>query len=115
MGAALDGADTDAVGEADFAERFAEDFESFGDADLLDFDAAACDFLDEEAFGVPDVFGEFDGGEALGTEEVIDVEVISDIEQPFFSLESGVDAGDGALGTESFGEGGGDQVGVIVS
>ncbi len=115
MGAALDGADTDAVGEADFAEGFAEDFESLGDADLLDLDAAACDFLDEEAFGVPDIFGEFDCGEALGAEEVIDVEVVSNVEQPFLALEPGVHTGDGTLGAERLCEGGGDEVGVVVA
>lgn len=113
--ATLNDCDTDAGGQGEFKQAFARGFAVGRNVGLLEFNPAAGQFLDEQAFGISDEFREFDGCEAFGTKKVIDLEMRFVIEKPFFPLGVRMNARDGFPGTESAGHGSGNEIGIVIA
>ena len=82
---------------------------------MLQFDPPARDFLDDEAVGVADGFGQLHGGEARRAEEVIDAELPRVIVEPLLALHGEAGAGDAAACAEGFADETADEVGVVVA
>ena len=115
IAAAENGADAHAGGQAEFAQRDGQGGAAGLEADLLQFDAAPGDFLDDEAVGIADRFGQLHGGQPRRTEEVIDAELPREIVEPLLALHGKAGAGDAAACPEGFTDQAAHEIGVVVA
>jgi hypothetical protein len=89
--------------KVDLGEALAAELGIRRHLDLLNLYVASRDILDHGGFRIPHMLGQFHRCESLGAEEVIDIEVFSEIEEETFPLDPGMHPTDGFLGSQALG------------
>ena len=79
----------------------------------MEFDATSGNVFNNQSLRITHKFRQFDGRQSFGAEQVINVEMRPYVKEPFLALNTGMNPGNGLLGSKRLGDGGGDQIGIV--